>query len=111
MRCLKIPTLIFFLIITTLSFSIVGCKEGTADDSAKAEPQVNSDPRSALVSGKEAIPPEKQIINEDGKAPKLVFKELSHDFGKQTSGPDLKHTFTFKNEGDGTLMIEKVKAG
>ena len=50
-------------------------------------------------------------INPDGKTPNMKFEEISHDFGKQMSGPELKHTFNFRNEGDGTLFIEKVKAG
>ncbi len=45
------------------------------------------------------------------KAPKIQFDEKQHDFGKHPQNAKLKHTFTFKNTGEDTLFIEKVKAG
>jgi len=98
-----------------LGLVIAGCNNSTAgntgtnpaDKAAKTEHR----PGSSLARMDNQEPETKAAINPDGKAPKLVFAELSHDFGNQTSGPDLTHTFNFKNEGDGTLIIEKVKAG
>ncbi len=43
--------------------------------------------------------------------PRIVFDETTHDFGRQLSGEDLENIFTFTNKGDGTLIIENVKAG
>ena len=43
--------------------------------------------------------------------PKMQFDEKHHDFGDQKIEQKLKHTFTFKNIGTSTLIIEKVKAG
>lgn len=43
--------------------------------------------------------------------PKIKFDKLSHDFGKAVQSATLKHTFAFKNIGNGVLLIEKVKAG
>jgi hypothetical protein len=43
--------------------------------------------------------------------PKIVFESLSHDFGKQAQNVELKHIFLFKNNGDGTLFIDKIQAG
>ena len=43
--------------------------------------------------------------------PRLQFDSLEHDFGQAISGEDLKTTFTFKNAGDGVLVIEKVRGG
>ena len=47
----------------------------------------------------------------NGPKPKIVFKTTEHDFGTKVSGENLEYTFEFKNEGDGTLIIEKVKGG
>jgi len=113
MRCLKIPIII--VVLTVLSLVFAGCNNSTAgntganpgDTAAKTEHR----PGSNLTRMDNKEPETKQSVNPDGKTPKLVFAELSHDFGTQTSGPDLTHTFNFKNEGDGTLIIEKVKAG
>jgi hypothetical protein len=45
------------------------------------------------------------------RSPRIVFDETTHDFGEQISGSDLEKTFAFRNEGDGTLIVENVKAG
>jgi len=54
--------------------------------------------------------------NQDAKAvlkdaPRIEFKESTHDFGEVAQGSKPKHTFTFKNTGKSKLIIEKVKAG
>ncbi len=46
-----------------------------------------------------------------GGPPKIQFDEKVHDFGAVYQHETLKHTFTFRNTGSGTLRIEKVKAG
>ncbi len=43
------------------------------------------------------------------KAPKIVFKENSHDFGKVPRGPELQYNFKFTNKGSSTLTIERVQ--
>ncbi|NIO48628.1 MAG: DUF1573 domain-containing protein [Candidatus Aminicenantes bacterium] len=44
-----------------------------------------------------------------GKGPKIKFREESKDFGKMKQGKVLTHIFVFKNEGDETLVIKRVK--
>ncbi len=41
----------------------------------------------------------------------IQFDQLSHDFGTVVQGSEVKHSFIFKNKGNGILKIEKVKAG
>jgi hypothetical protein len=53
----------------------------------------------ALISA-EAIPATGQ--------PKIKFKETSWDFGRVKQGELLSHEFIFSNEGDATLIIQKV---
>lgn len=43
------------------------------------------------------------------KAPKIVFKENSHDFGKVPRGPELQYNFKFTNKGSSVLTIERVQ--
>ena len=43
--------------------------------------------------------------------PRVQFTSMEHDFGQALSGEDLKTKFTFKNVGEGVLVIEKVKGG
>lgn len=40
--------------------------------------------------------------------PRISFKETSWDFGRVKQGQLLSHEFVFKNEGDATLVIQKV---
>ncbi|MBN1297088.1 DUF1573 domain-containing protein [bacterium] len=99
--------LLFFVSMIVFGFLFTGCGGGTAD-----EPNASaSDEHAAMPAIKAAEEENKPVTGEDGKAPKLVFKEVAHDFGKQISGKDLVHSFVFTNDGDGTLIIENVKAG
>lgn len=43
------------------------------------------------------------------KAPKIVFKENSHDFGKVPRGPELQYNFKFTNKGNANLLIERIQ--
>jgi hypothetical protein len=43
------------------------------------------------------------------KAPKIVFKEDVHDFGKVPRGPELQYNFKFTNKGNALLVIERVQ--
>lgn len=43
------------------------------------------------------------------KAPKIVFKEDVHDFGKVPRGPEIQYNFKFINKGNANLIIERVQ--
>ncbi|HPA73014.1 MAG: DUF1573 domain-containing protein [Spirochaetes bacterium] len=43
--------------------------------------------------------------------PRISFTETEHNFGEVDPGLDLKHVFTFRNAGTGTLVIKKIEAG
>lgn len=42
--------------------------------------------------------------------PAIIFDKTVHDFGKADKESVLKHTFTFKNTGKDTLIIDRVNA-
>lgn len=42
-------------------------------------------------------------------APKIMFQEIEHDFGKVGPDETVKHTFKFRNEGNETLLIGEIK--
>ncbi len=50
------------------------------------------------------------VISCDAKAV-AVFEETIHDFGKVNKESSVKHTFKFRNAGNSTLKIERIKAG
>ena len=43
--------------------------------------------------------------------PEITFAEKNHDFGPVNIGEKVIHRFTFKNTGNASLVINKVKAG
>lgn len=43
--------------------------------------------------------------------PRIKFEETTHDFGEVIQGKSASYSFEFKNIGDESLIIEKVKAG
>ena len=43
------------------------------------------------------------------KKPRAVFKATAQDFGKVKQGDVVNHEFVFKNEGDATLVIDRVE--
>ena len=42
-------------------------------------------------------------------SPHLVFENMEHDFGEIKQQEKVKYVFNFRNEGDGLLVIDKVK--
>jgi hypothetical protein len=48
---------------------------------------------------------------EQAAAPRIEFASLAHDFGRAVSGTQLKTSFTFRNAGSATLVIQSVKGG
>ena len=51
------------------------------------------------------------VFAQETKGPKIVIKELVHDFKDVKEGEVIEHTFRVFNEGDETLKITKVKPG
>jgi len=45
----------------------------------------------------------------EAKKPRAVFKATTHDFGKVKQGDVVSHEFVFKNEGDATLVVDRVE--
>jgi hypothetical protein len=43
--------------------------------------------------------------------PRIEFSETNFNFGKVSQNSELKHIFIFKNKGNSTLTIEKIKTG
>ena len=86
-----------------------GCPGNDAERKVESASADQPPPLTVAEGQKEAVNPPAPVI--DGKSPKIEFASTQHDFGKQVSGPELKYSFGFRNTGEGTLIIESVKAG
>jgi hypothetical protein len=47
---------------------------------------------------------------ESGK-PRIAFAQKDFDFGEVETGEKIEHVYEFRNTGDGTLLIHKVRSG
>ncbi|MCD4652468.1 DUF1573 domain-containing protein [bacterium] len=108
MNYLKSQFILLLIGMALCGLVFIGCDGNSAQVLDKTEVAIAP---AATVPVSKDDKKAKPVINKDGKVPKLVFRELTHDFGKQVSGPDLVHSFIFENKGGGILFIEKVKAG
>jgi len=106
MNSLKLHVTLLLIGLSIIGLILLGCSNQQVETKTGVETE---DVKAVQVAENidQTIKPGKS----NGKSPRLVFEELTHDFGKKTSGPELKHIFKFKNEGESTLIIEKVKAG
>jgi hypothetical protein len=43
--------------------------------------------------------------------PRIEFAEMTYNFGKVEQKSEVKHVFAFKNTGNSTLSIDKIKTG
>jgi hypothetical protein len=105
----------FFLIIC---LSLIFIYSGfAADDKANvgntkpAVGNVNINSKDQQAVNKDLKEKSEPVNTPSGPPPKLDFESTKFNFGKQISGVELKHTFTFHNRGKGMLLIDKVKAG
>jgi hypothetical protein len=42
--------------------------------------------------------------------PRIEFDEISYDWGEASEGDTIIHAFRFKNAGDATLKVDRVKS-
>jgi len=96
-------SLIFGIIFLGIVIASPKADDATIPDFASKTKQTSQTSHSKQKDDTKPIP--------DGPQPVIEFDHLKYDFGKQISGNDLKHFFSFKNTGKGMLIIEKVKAG
>jgi hypothetical protein len=74
--------------IAAIAFTVVSC--GDATDRIKSSDNTETE------SMMEALPA-------------ITFEEEFHDFGEVQEGAVVEHTFTFKNEGEGPLIISNAQ--
>src|SRR5688572_22007426 len=101
--------LIYALLMLFGFFATVSCDkksentESTSQDAATAEDLSATD----LINNPNTAQPE--VVN-TGPLPVMTFTENVHDFGDIKPGDVVKHTFKFKNTGEGPLIIESATA-
>jgi curli biogenesis system outer membrane secretion channel CsgG len=54
---------------------------------------------------------ESQAGSTEAGKPRIAFAQKDFDFGKVETGETIEHIYKFRNTGDGTLVIQKVRSG
>jgi len=104
----KVGCLIMVLVVLSV---IAGCK-GQESEPAKATQEVVTGPSDENASPQVApVSSDPQAGVPDAGKPRIVFDQKEFDFGKVEAGENVEHVFAFRNNGDGTLRIDKVSSG
>lgn len=131
MKLKFIYTLVFFAILTfgcseekvekempsaeKMSLKIKKATTKVAKDDASAEGVTDNSEEATKENAKEvteksvSLEDEDDVISSSGRA-YITFLEESYFFGEIEEGDLVKHTFKFKNDGDGTLIIKDATA-
>ena len=101
----------YFILILFMLLAIVGCKgEENVPAQAKQESLASASDADALKQGT-LDSQDPQAKAPDTGTPKIVFDQVKIDFGEVEAGEKVEHAFSFRNAGDGTLSIHKVRSG
>ena len=99
------------VLILLLLLVIAGCKgeekgpgQATQEVLARASGENASNQGAADSQDVKAETPE-------AEKPKIVFDQKDFDFGEVEAGQKVEHVFPFRNKGQGTLTIHKVRSG
>ena len=52
-----------------------------------------------------------QAGSSEAGTPRIAFDQKDYDFGKVETGVTIEHVYKFRNTGEGTLEIHKVRSG
>jgi hypothetical protein len=99
------------ILILFLLLAIAGCKgEEKGPGQAAQEVLANASGENASNQGA-ADSQDVQAKAPETEKPKIVFDQKDFDFGEVEAGQKIEHVFTFRNKGEGTLTIHKVRSG
>lgn len=103
---LTINRFTFIIICSIIYVSVI--KSTIADEDKKSEGHEVTTENPAQNDSKNLTEHESDKKKE--LLPKISFNEPNHNFGKVFRGSKVEHVFRFKNEGKGTLKIEKTRS-
>ena len=99
------------ILILLLLLAIAGCR-GEEKGPAQATQEVLASASGENGSTQGAADSQDvQAKTPETEKPKIVFDQKDFDFGEVEAGEKVEHVFDFRNEGEGTLKIHKVRSG
>jgi len=104
----KTGVLIFLFLVLAVMANCAQEDHGPAE--ATQEVLADSSQAPSVEQGKDGTQESKAGTGEAGR-PRIAFEEKDFDFGKVETGEKIEHIYRFRNTGDGTLVIHKVRSG
>ena len=101
---------VLILLLLVLGVKANCTKENRGTDEAGQEVLARSSEAGAVEQGEGSAKESKAGSTEAGK-PRIAFDQKDFDFGKVETGEKIEHIYEFRNTGDGTLVIHKVRSG
>jgi len=104
----KMGVLILVLLVLAV---IANCaQENSGPAEATQEVLAGSSEAASVEQGTDGTDESQPGSTEAGK-PRIAFSQKDFDFGKVETGEKIEHIYEFRNTGDGTLLIHKVRSG
>jgi len=97
------------LVLAVMVFATCTRESGgtaAAEQQGDAGPILQAGGEKAAVAGEA----ERPAVNEAAAQPAITFESTEFDFGEVDQGEDVEHIFTFRNTGNGELIIENVRS-
>ena len=101
---------VLILVLLVLAVMANCTKENSDPAEATQEVLAGSSEAASVEQGTDGIEEVQAGTTEAGK-PRIAFAEKDFDFGKVEIGEKIEHIYEFRNTGDGTLLIHKVRSG
>lgn len=95
------------LFILTVFSIMTSCKQGSDTTVVSAEPTVERNEIMDVIRNP-ATANDAEV--DTSSLARFQFKEDRHDFGEVDAGAVIKHTFSFKNDGEVPLLISDVRS-
>ncbi len=101
---------VLILVLLVLGVMANCAKEDSGPAEATQEVLASSSEATAVKQGKDDAE-ESQAGTTDAGKPRIAFDQKDFDFGNVETGEKVEGVYKFRNTGDGTLVIHKVRSG
>jgi len=117
-------SLVLLVMLSMAAFAFTSCQDkGVEGRIAKLEKRIEAlEQRNGITSNNAAVPPSSgtslaslnkpQLVQEEPKGPfaSIDFEKTSYNFGEQSEGAIVEHTFSFTNNGEAPLVITNASS-
>ena len=101
---------VFILVLLVLAVMANCAQENNGPAEATQEVLAGSSEAPSMDQGTDRTEESQAGTREAGK-PRIAFAQKDFDFGKVETGEKIEHVYKFRNTGDATLLIHKVRSG